>query len=234
MELYYTTDITKENAVLSEDESIHCIRILRHKVGDEIYFTDGNGGFYKSKITNAHPKRCELAIIHKKEKEKRDYHLHIAIAPTKSIDRTEFFVEKSVEIGIDEITFLKCERSERKDVKIERIKKIAVSAMKQSKKAFLPVINPTVSFREFIQQHNISEKYIACLDETHQKGLVDISKKEKEYLMLIGPEGDFSPTEVKSAIGEGFKSLSLGENILRTETAAIFACMYINTFRQIS
>lgn len=229
MELFYTDNIQESQAILSQEESYHCVKILRHKEHDIIHFTDGLGGFYQGRIEKPDPKKCQLLILKKDEVNPRGYYLHIAIAPTKNIDRIEFFIEKSVEIGIDEITFLKSERSERKEVKLERVQKIAVAAMKQSKKAFLPKINSVISFNEFvISKHQTPNKYIASLCSQEQHFLSDIPPKEEAYLILIGPEGDFSLKEVQTSIQNGFKPLSLGQNIYRTETAGIVASMYIN------
>lgn len=234
MELYYTTNIFETSAILGEEESYHCIKILRHKTSDVIHFTDGQGRFYKGRIVKADTKKCEIEIIEKEERAKKDYYLHIAIAPTKNIDRMEFFLEKAVEIGINEISFLKCERSERKEIKVERLQKIAVSAMKQSKKAFLPLIHSITPYKEFIKKEiPNAAKFIANIGNDQFKGLKDIDSPMRSYLILIGPEGDFSPSEVKAAKESGFQSLSLGENILRTETAGVFVCAFFNIVNQL-
>jgi 16S rRNA (uracil1498-N3)-methyltransferase len=225
MELYYTSNIDNTIAVLPEEESFHCIKILRNKVLDTIFFTDGKGSMFEGVIREANVKKV-IIDIKKEEKNfrKRNYYLHVAIAPTKNIDRTEFFIEKAVEIGIDEITFLKTDRSERKEVKLERLQKIAVSAMKQSKKAYLPVLNAMINLKEFLKRDfSNTEKYIASLTDDNQVLLSDLSNSSKT-LILIGPEGDFSPSEVEMCTNHHFGSLSLGESILRTETAGIFIC----------
>jgi 16S rRNA (uracil1498-N3)-methyltransferase len=229
MELYYTTNIDGSSAILPEEESFHCIKILRNKVQDKIFFTDGRGSMFEGLIKEANTKKV-LVDIQKEERnfKQRAYYLHIAIAPTKNIDRTEFFIEKAVEIGIDEISFLKSERSERKEVKLERLQKIAISAMKQSKKAYLPVLNPMLTLKDFLKRDlDKSENYVASLGENNQAYLHDLSKNANQTI-LIGPEGDFSASEVDMCIQHNFKPLSLGESILRTETAGIFACAAIS------
>lgn len=230
MHLFYTPDIKADYYTLNEEESKHCIKVLRLQNDDEVYLIDGRGGFFKASILDAHPKRTLLKIISTElDHGKRNHYLHIAIAPTKNIERTEWFLEKATEIGIDEVSLVISERSERKEVKPERLKKVITSAVKQSIKAYHPLLNEPVNFKKFIQiQHKQQQKYIAhCMDDS-KSFLKDIMPKQSDYLIMIGPEGDFSPSEIEMAIASGFKPISLGDSRLRTETAALQACFEIN------
>ncbi|MEO8794102.1 MAG: 16S rRNA (uracil(1498)-N(3))-methyltransferase [Daejeonella sp.] len=229
MHLFYTPLISGELHMLNEEESKHCIRVLRLQVNEEINLIDGRGGFYTAEIIDAHPKRTALRVT-KVELNygKRNHYLHIAIAPTKNIERTEWFLEKATEIGIDEISLINCERSERKDVKTERLVRVVTSAIKQSIKAYHPVVNDIVPFRKFIESNYEGQKFIAhCIDLDKQYLKENLVKKSK-YLILIGPEGDFSAAEVGLAIEAGFKPITLGNSRLRTETAALEACFEVN------
>lgn len=228
MHLFYTPDITGDTYHLNEEESRHCSKVLRLVEGDRVQLIDGRGGFYTAEITDAHPKRTVLKITeHQQEYSKRNHYLHIAVAPTKNIDRFEWFLEKSTEIGIDEITPLICERSERKDVKIERLNKIITSAVKQSLKAYHPKLNEACSFKNFLDKP-AKEKFIAHCMEGDKSTLSDKIKKHGEYTILIGPEGDFSPSEAEQALLKEYIPVSLGSSRLRTETAALQACFEIN------
>lgn len=231
MHLFYTPDINGSEYVLSEEESKHCTKVLRLKENDIVYLVDGNGGFYKAAISVISGKKCSLKILEtQKDFGKKKYRLHIAIAPTKNIDRIEWFIEKVTEIGIDEITPIICQRSERKIIKTERLEKIAISAMKQSIKAYLPKINEAQNFNEFIKNATSNIKCIAhCLPENKQDFKTLISN-EKDLLILIGPEGDFTPQEIQMALVNNFIPVTLGESRLRTETAGIMAAAIINQY----
>lgn len=229
MHLFYTPHINSDIYTLDEQESKHCVRVLRLKVGDEITLTDGIGNLYFTKIVEDHPKRCTVQVMEvKKEYGKRPFKIHIALAPTKNIARTEWFIEKATEIGIDEITPLICEHSERKIVKTERLNKVVTSAVKQSLKAYHPVMNPAVEFNKFVQKEFIGGKFIAYCSNEYRDSLKNIYEKGEDALVLIGPEGDFSPDEVELAIKHGFRPVSLGFSRLRTETAALYACCVLN------
>ncbi len=229
MHLFYTPDIKATIYQLSEEESKHCVRVLRLKLGDKVNLIDGRGGFYLAEIIADHPKRTELHIVEaQQEYAKRNHYLHIAVAPTKNIDRFEWFLEKATEIGIDEITPIICDRSERKEVKIDRSNKIITTAIKQSLKAYHPLLNPQKSFKEFILGAKADVKYIAHCEENKKSELKDDFIKNINYLILIGPEGDFSPAEIELALQNGFVPITLGESRLRTETAALQACFEIN------
>ena len=227
MQLFYLEN-PKDEIILSAEESKHATKVLRKKEGDILNFTDGKGGFYKAKITVADTRKCRLEIIRSEQKEKQhNYHLHIAIAPTKNMDRFEWFLEKATEIGIDEITPIICHHSERKAIKTERCNRILLSAMKQSLKFHLPKLNEAISLNDFIKQDFEGTKYIAHCEEGNKTELKE-KKKEKRTLMLIGPEGDFSPTEIEMVLQYQFKAVSLGTSRLRTETAGIIAAHTIN------
>ena len=229
MQLFYVPNISGSEIILDETESKHAIRVLRLQKGNRVQVVDGKGGFYETEIIDSNPKRCRLSIVNSTlEFGKKDFHLHIAIAPTKNIDRFEWFLEKATEIGIDEITPLLTSHSERKTVNPERLEKILVSAMKQSLKAYLPQLHELTTFKELIINNKTENKFIAYCDEIQKIHLKDLVAKGNNTLILIGPEGDFSPEEVKLAIENGFKVVSLGESRLRTETAGIVACHIVN------
>lgn len=229
MQLFYANQVIDASAFLDENESGHCIRVLRKKKGDEIKFTDGKGKYYVGIITQDNPRQCILNVLGKGEElYKHNYNLNIAIAPTKNIDRFEWFVEKSVEIGVDSITPILCHYSERKKLRIDRLEKIIISAMKQSIKAHLPVLNPLTSYKDFVNGiYPNTAKYIAHLEETERKELIRISPEFSNYIILIGPEGDFHIDEIDLAYKNDFQAVSLGHSRLRTETAGIAVCQII-------
>ena len=231
-QLFYAPDI-ETVPELPEDESLHCVRVLRLKTGDMITITDGKGSLYLASLVNAHPKHCQVVITKRwPQPTLRPYRLHLAVAPVKNPERMEWFVEKSIEIGIDTITFLNCKYSERKRVKLHRLNKIAISAMKQSQKAILPEINEMIDFHAFISQDFNGMKMIAhCAD--HDKQLMkNVYLPPRHAVVLIGPEGDFSTDEIDDALSAGFIPVSLGESRLRTETAALVACHTIHLLNQ--
>lgn len=225
MNLFYSENITPPVFDLPTEESKHIVRVLRKTAGDKIHITDGKGCFYNCVIIDANPKKCTLEVEQTiPDNNARNYYLHIAIAPTKNISRFEWFLEKCTEIGIDEITPLITFNSERREVKIPRLNKVVVSAMKQSLKATLPILNTPLSFNELIKIPFTGEKYIAWIDESVNKTLIESYTKNTDVFILIGPEGDFSPEETQLAINEGFLPISLGKSRLRTETAGIVSC----------
>ncbi len=215
---------------LPEEESQHAVKVLRMQAGETIHLIDGRGGLFEAEITHPHHKRCEVKIIHSEfEYEKREAYLHIAIAPTKMNDRMEWFLEKATEIGINEITPIICDHSERKEVKLARMEKILISAMKQSVKAYLPKLNPSCTLKQFLSdQHGNTQKFIAHCYNENKLDLKDSYKSKEDALILIGPEGDFSMEEVNLAIQNEFTPVSLGNSRLRTETAGIVACHTFN------
>lgn len=229
MQLFYIPNLSGGEVILNETESKHAIRVLRLTEGNQVQLIDGIGGFYDAEISNANPKKCKLLITNSiQEFEKRNFKLHIAIAPTKNIDRFEWFLEKCTEIGIDEITPLLSEHSERKVIKPERLEKILVAAMKQSLKAYLPKLNPITNYTELITASEYQNKFIAHCNDGDKIHLKNCIKKGEDALILIGPEGDFSNEEVELAKENGFKEISLGTARLRTETAGVVACHIVN------
>lgn len=236
MHLFYTPDITLPDYVLNEEESKHCIRVLRLTIGDKISLIDGKGGWYEAEITLDHPKKCEVKVVSEQQQVgKYSFSLHMAIAPTKNMDRLEWFAEKATEIGLDELSLISCQHSERGIVKTERLEKVMISAMKQSLKAYLPQLHAIVDFRTFISSATgfAGQKFIAhCHPPLSGKPinphLKECYKPKQDVLILIGPEGDFSVDEIKFALEKGFEEISLGNSRLRTETAALAACLTVN------
>ena len=230
MHVFYTPDIEDDAYVLNEEESRHCTKVLRLAPGALVYLIDGVGGLYEAEITGESKKHVSLKVISaKREFQKRAHHLHIAIAPTKNIDRLEWFLEKATEIGIDEITPVICDRSERKVVKEDRLYKVITAAVKQSLQAYHPVLNPQTTLSAFLKQQNDRVKMIAhCLNDEPRQFISDVTVPGKQYTILIGPEGDFTGNEIEMALQNGYKPLTLGNTRLRTETAGLAACFEVN------
>lgn len=230
MHVFYTPDIESTEYSLNEEESKHCLKVLRLGMGDVVNLIDGKGGFYEAEIIGEGKRNVQLRVIKSVlEYQKRNHHLHIVVAPTKNIDRLEWFLEKATEIGIDEITPIICERSERKIIKEDRLNKVITSAVKQSLQAYHPLLNPQISFTDFLKIENNSIKMIAhCIDGAPRLYISQVAEPHKSYTVLIGPEGDFSPKEIELALQNGFKPLTLGNTRLRTETAALAACFEVN------
>lgn len=217
--------IQKDIAILTPEESWHCAKVLRKKSGDEIHLIDGFGNFYEGVLQIVSEKQCTVKITRgPKMQALRNYYLHLAIAPTKQLDRIEWMLEKIVEIGIDEISFVQCKNSERTNLKIERTHKIVESAVKQSLQARLPKINDLLQFKDFIKSISTDQKLIAHCFESEKKNIQQIDFKNKSTSVLIGPEGDFTLEEVKMAEQNNFHTLSLGNTRLRTETAGLYVC----------
>ena len=224
MHIFYTPDIETSHE-LPEEEAAHALRVLRLQPGDEVMLTDGKGNFHRARISLAAHKRCLVDLLETLPQPPLwSGHLHIALAPTKNMDRTEWFAEKATEIGIDELTFLNCRYSERKVLKTERIAKILISAVKQSLKARVPRLNEMTDFQTFVRQPFQGQKFIAHCGTGEKQLLKACYHPGSHALVLIGPEGDFSPEEVNMALEQGFQPISLGESRLRTETAALVAC----------
>lgn len=233
MHIFYTPDISGKTYLLDETESKHCIRVLRLVKGDEITLVDGRGGFFTAEIADPNPKRCAVNVV-KSELNfgLRKFQVQVAIAPTKNIERMEWFLEKATEIGIDRVIPLLCRHSERKEIKHERLEKVMVSAMKQSLKAYLPQLDELTRFTDLIRQPFEGQKFIAHCEEQHRELLKNAIKSGGNYLILIGPEGDFSPEEIEMAIAAGFLPVSLGDSRLRTETAGLVACHTFNLLNE--
>ncbi|MDR1335998.1 MAG: 16S rRNA (uracil(1498)-N(3))-methyltransferase [Tannerella sp.] len=230
MSLFYAPEIACR-PLLPEDEAAHALRVLRLHGGSEITLTDGKGFFYLATIRHARPKQCEVTVLKRwQPAPPAACRIHIAVAPTKSADRMEWFVEKATEIGIHAVTLLDCRFSERRGMKTVRLQKVAVSAMKQSRQAFLPALTGMTPFRTFVAQPFDGRKFIACCegDDLPKPLLSQLYHAGEHALILIGPEGDFSPEEVDRAMQSGFAPVSLGPNRLRTETAALVACHTIH------
>lgn len=228
MHLFYTPDIAT-TLELPQEEAAHAIRVLRLTEGEEVMLTDGKGSFYRAEIDMISGKRCYVRIVETTTPEPLwNGYLHLAMAPTKNMDRIEWFAEKATEIGFDELTFLDCRFSERRVVKTERVEKILVSAMKQSLKPVLPTLNGMTPFDKFITQPFMGHKYIAHCYEGDKEPLMQALVPGEDALVLIGPEGDFSPEEVQKAIANGFLPITLGKSRLRTETAALVAVHMMN------
>ncbi len=224
MQLFYCPEIINDIVVLPIDEAHHIFHVLRSKSGDTIQLTNGKGSLYTAKLLEISKKTVTAEIIDEIKSEPRKNTLHIAIAPTKNIDRLEWFLEKATEIGIEQITPLLCQRSERKEVKQERLEKVIISAAKQSRKSYFPILNPMISFEKLIMLNFNETKLIAHCEEGEKKSLKNIFIQAVNALILIGPEGDFVTKEIELAMANGFSSLSLGLSRLRTETAALHAC----------
>ena len=227
---FYVPDAA-EGSELPEDEAKHATRVLRLTVGDELLLMDGNGSFYRAEITVATGHRCLYKILETMPQERAwEGHIHLAMAPTKLNDRTEWFAEKATEIGMDELSFLDCRFSERRVIKCERIDKILISAVKQSHKAWKPILNEMTPFERFVKTERKGDKFIChCynqedIEEGGEKPLLmDVLRRGVETTVLVGPEGDFSVDEVRLALKNGYRSVSLGTSRLRTETAALVA-----------
>lgn len=234
MIIFYSPDISTSHE-LDEEQSGHAVRVLRHKDGDQLVIVDGCGRFYESHIVNAHPKHCVVEIDQVTDEHHWPYHVELAVAPTKNLDRMEWFLEKATEMGIDRFVPLKCRYSERKELKTERMKKIAVSAMKQSLKATLPEIEEMVDIRTYLQEHFDGQKFIAhCIKDEPRKLLSKEIRPGAKVRVLIGPEGDFSDDEIAMAIDNGYVPVSLGEQRLRTETAALASVHTIHIINEIN
>ncbi len=228
MHLFYAPYIDPEYHILNQEESKHC-RVLRIKTGDFVYLTDGAGTMCKTIITDTSTGIYHTKIIERQnDYNKRPYKLHIAIAPTKNTDRFEWFIEKATEIGIDEITPVICEHSEKIHLKFERLQKVLISALKQSFGAYLPKLNPLMSFSKFVETSVAAQKFIAYCPDGFQH-LNYVYQGKNDSIIMIGPEGDFSENEILLSEKNGYLPISLGKNRLRTETAGIVACSIINT-----
>ena len=226
MQLFYNTEISESTTQISfsKDESKHIVKVLRKSVGETLHITNGNGWIFTAEITISDLKNCKALIISKTLQPKKEYKLNIAVAPTKMNDRYEWFLEKATEIGIDTITPIICDRSERKTIKTDRLDKILQSAMKQSLNCYFPILNEAILFKDFIKQDFNGQRFIAHCEDTDRKSLKKELKAKQDVTILIGPEGDFSVKEIEMAIQNKFIPVTLGETRLRTETAAIVAC----------
>lgn len=225
MNIFIAT-VNDKTAVLTAEESWHCAKVLRKKAGEPLRLIDGKGNFYDAVLSVISDKNTLAEIVSGPHpQKKRNYYLHLAIAPTKQIDRIEWMIEKAVEAGIDELSFLQCKNSERVVIKHERMLKIVENAVKQSLQAFIPKLNELVSFKEFVANNKGEQMFIAHCSEDAKQHIKKVQFKNKSTLILIGPEGDFAPEEVAFAKQNSFLALDLGENRLRTETAGLYTVM---------
>ena len=233
MQFYYAEDLSNSTVTLDKEESHHVIHVMRLNVGSTISITDGKGMQVTGIISAANAKTCVIEVLQRKqENSPRNYNLHIAIAPTKNIDRFEWFLEKATEIGIDAVTPLLCKHSERKIINDERLNKLVVAAAKQSLKTFFPILEPMTLFNDFILKEILAKKFIAHCRETDRNSLKDRYQKGSNVLIMIGPEGDFDEAEIKLAENAGFVPIHLGSARLRTETAGLVACQNIAFMNQ--
>lgn len=233
MNVFYLPTAQLGTISFPEEESKHIVKVLRMKEGDRFCVTDGNGSLYDAELVDAHPKRAAAELSNQRQGyDIRDFKVSIAIAPTKLNERTEWFLEKATEIGIDEVKLFASYHSERRTANVERFKKIIVAAMKQSVKSNMPVIEDIVAFDKLVRQNYDGQKFIAWIDDDVTEQLCDLYRKGENALVLIGPEGDFSKEEVALAKENGFVPVSLGKARLRTETAAVVACHTIQLINQ--
>jgi len=226
MQLFFNPDISENTTqfTFEREESKHIVKVLRKDIGDTLYITNGKGSLFTAEISVPNINKCTAKIISQKQQPKRDYNLHLAVAPTKMNDRYEWFLEKATEIGIDSITPIICDHSERKVIKPERFERILQSAMKQSLNCYLPNLNDAISFQDFINLDFEGDLFIAHCEETDRISLKQQLNPKTDVTILIGPEGDFSVKEITEALKNNFIPVTLGETRLRTETAAIVAC----------
>lgn len=236
MQLFYNPNIdeTTETFSFDKEESRHIIKVLRKKDSDILHVTNGFGLLFETEITLASDNKCTVQVNSIQKAAEPKFSLHLAVAPTKMNDRFEWFLEKATEIGIQEITPIICERSERKVINKERFEKIILSAMKQSNETFLPKLNDAISFKEFVKQKNKGLQLIAHCEETDKKSLKEVLKTNEDVTILIGPEGDFSDKEIALALENNFQPVMLGNTRLRTETAAVVACHSVVFFNETS
>ncbi|WP_445454614.1 16S rRNA (uracil(1498)-N(3))-methyltransferase [Flavobacterium sp. 25HG05S-40] len=226
MQLFYNPTLNKDQTsfAFDKEESKHIVKVLRKKEGDILHVTNGLGFLFVTEITIASDNKCTVKIVSYEQQEVSKFHLHLAVAPTKMNERYEWFLEKATEIGIQEITPIICEHSERKIIKTDRFQKILESAMKQSLHYYLPKLNESIAFKDFIKTQKSGQLFIAHCEETSKKSLKNELKTTEDVTILIGPEGDFSVKEIQLAIDNNFIPVSLGSTRLRTETAALVAC----------
>jgi len=226
MQLFYNPTINKDQTsfVFDKEESKHIVKVLRKKENDILHVTNGLGFLFVTEITIASDNKCTVKIVSYEQQEAPKYHLHVVVAPTKMNERYEWFLEKATEIGIQEITPIICEHSERKIIKTDRFQKILESAMKQSLHYYLPKLNEPIAFKDFVKTPKSGQLFIAHCEETSKKSLKSELKTTEDVIILIGPEGDFSVKEIQLAIDNNFIPVSLGSTRLRTETAALVAC----------
>lgn len=226
---FYHPDLSQTVVTLSAEESEHCVRALRHRAGDQVLLTDGRGSVATAVIIADNPKACMVELTEVRDaNDKGKFRLHLAVAPTKNADRIEWLVEKCVEVGVESVSFIICEHSERKRVNLDRLNRIAISALKQCQTSWLPPMEEIV-FEDFVRkfQGQEADKYIAWCDDENTRQLADEVFKHEDIVLLIGPEGDFSPAEIQMAREYNYLEIKLGHRRLRTETAGLYGCMAV-------
>lgn len=227
MHLFYQSDLHLGTHSLNEEETRHCLQVLRHQIGDQVHITNGKGMIAKVQITSTHRKECHFEILSNERIVQKSFHQHLAIAPTKQTERMEWFVEKACELGVDEISFIKTKNTERSKLKLDRLEKKTISALKQSKGGFKTTINPLINFDTFMQNTQEDPRYIAAV-QPGLPHLITCLMPQSRQIILIGPEGDFTSHELEKALEKGYQPMSLGEKILRTETAGIMSAIAVN------
>ncbi|RTQ51469.1 16S rRNA (uracil(1498)-N(3))-methyltransferase [Hymenobacter gummosus] len=231
---FYAPDLSGPSYTLPEDESKHAVRVLRLQPGDAVELLDGRGGVFRAQVADDNPKRCQLRVTDEQRVPRRPYTVHVAVAPTKNLDRMEWLVEKATEIGIDRLSFLRCARSERRELKLDRLERIAVSALKQSSQAWLPQLDELTDFAAFVRAVEAETTFIAHLAEGERRNLSQVAAQGTGCCVLIGPEGDFTPEEIRLALERGIRPVALGHSRLRTETAALAACHTVHVARELA
>lgn len=231
---FYAPDLAGPLYTLPEDESKHAVRVLRLSSGDAVELVDGRGGIFQAEVEAADAKRCQLRVTQEQQVPRRPYAVHLAVAPTKNLDRMEWLVEKATEIGVDRLTFLRTARSERRELKLERLQKIAVSALKQSGQAWLPQLDELTDYKAFLPTVEPAATFIAHLAEGERVPLSRMAAAGHTCCILIGPEGDFTPQEIEQAFALGIRPVTLGASRLRTETAALAAVHTVHIARELA
>ncbi|MBX0289407.1 16S rRNA (uracil(1498)-N(3))-methyltransferase [Hymenobacter sp. HSC-4F20] len=230
---FFAPDLTLPTYTLPEDESKHAVRVLRLTADDEVVLVNGRGGVYQAQVHTPDAKRCQLRVVREEQVPRRSYQVHVAVAPTKNLDRMEWLVEKAVEIGVDSLSFLRCARSERRELKLDRLEKIAISALKQSGQAWLPQLTELTDFARFLPTVSPETTFIAHLEEGERTPLSRVAAAGPDCCILIGPEGDFTPQEIEAAFARGIRPVTLGASRLRTETAALAALHTVHIVREL-
>lgn len=229
MHIFYTPHISANEAILESEEARHCAQVLRMRVGEELIVVDGKGGYYNGVLAEIGKRECRVAIREaQQDYGKRPFRVHLAVAPTKNMSRWEWMLEKATEVGVDQLTPLLCNRSERVHVRVDRLEKIALAAMKQSGQAFLPLIAEPMAFSDLVTRAAYPQRFIAHCLPNEKSSLAKNCEPEKDVLILVGPEGDFTPEEVEQALSLGFQAVELGPTRLRTETAGLAALMAVH------
>ena len=230
MHIFYCPSFSQGGTSFDENESYHCVKVLRLHIETKVHVIDGKGGYYICELTETNPKKCKVKILEThRQYNNRDYYLHVAIAPTKQTERLEIFLDKAIEIGVDRITPMICKRSERKNLRMDRIDRVAQAALKQSVNAYMPQIDDLTKFEDVLMENDYDGKYIASCQTENRKSLEKLAHSKERTLILIGPEGDFVDEEIELANSNAFENIDLGANRLRTETAGIVVCQVIKS-----